>query len=201
MSQFPGPRHAGLPVYRHPVAGERQPGSESEGNGAAGRNGHGCRQRHRRASWRSATRLLALHSRNHRLKHHLGRLDGRAEPGLVYLKTFDGKAAGKRPLCSRMRLRRAGLAWVLPGLRFLRRCRFSGNPGIGDLAADRAPGLQAGAKIAAHGAQRIQAGSHRNAVKLHRKMQRPAVARQLPGQADAAIAERRVARQVLQRAR
>src|SRR5208282_416812 len=70
--------------------------------------------------------------------------------------------------------------------------------GVGDLAADRAAGLQSGAEAAADRAQCIEDRGYGNPVKLNREARLAALARQLSGKMDAAIAERRVAGQMLE---
>ncbi len=70
---------------------------------------------------------------------------------------------------------------------------FSCALGVGDLAADSAPGFEAGTKAAAYSAQCIETCGYRNPVKLNRKSWSFALARQVSGKMDAAIAQRRVA--------
>ena len=69
---------------------------------------------------------------------------------------------------------------------------------ISDLAADRAPGFKSGAKTAANRAQCIEGRGYRNPVKLDGESRLFALARQVSGKMDAAIAERRVAGQIVE---
>ena len=180
MRQFTGSLQSSLAVHRDLVAGERQPRTDRERTGPVGGNGYGCRKRRR---WELA-RLPVRESCN-RLQHYPGKADGRAQRISAELKSIHGKAASERPGRGGMSLCGAGIAW---------RSGFS----VGDFAADGATGHKAGAESTANGAQRIQACGYGNAVKLNRDPRRSAFARQISGNVDAAIAEGRVAGQMLE---
>ncbi len=68
-----------------------------------------------------------------------------------------------------------------------------------ELAADGTDSLQAGSKAAAHGSQCVEAGSHWNAIEGHGEMSLSALAGQLTREVDSAVAEWRIAGQILKR--